>query len=82
MIINDTIFNCSLNEVLDELKRQLTINKIPYLHTIKDSDDNIHDWHFREVIDPYNCDAAVIRELPEETQNNPEDYILYFYFDC
>ena len=47
-----------------------------------DNDDNIHDWHFREVIDPYNCDAAVIRELPEETQNHPEDYILYFYFDC
>lgn len=41
MIINDTIFNCSLNEVLDELKRQLTINKIPYLHTIKDSGENI-----------------------------------------
>ena len=41
MIINDTIFNCSLNEVLNELKRQLTINKIPYLHTIKDSGENI-----------------------------------------
>ena len=41
MIINDTMFNCSLNEVLDELKRQLTINKIPYLHTIKDSGENI-----------------------------------------
>ena len=41
MIINDTIFNASLFEILTELKSQLNANNIDLLKDIKDSSDNI-----------------------------------------
>jgi len=41
MIINDTIINAELSDILSELQRQLAINQIPYLRKTKDSGDNI-----------------------------------------
>lgn len=41
MIINDVLFNCSLNEIIIELKRQLDVNHIPLLNSIKDSGTDI-----------------------------------------
>ena len=40
-LINDTIFNASLFEILTELKSQLNANNIDLLKDIKDSSDNI-----------------------------------------
>lgn len=39
--INDIIINADLSEVLSELQRQLTINKIPYLQKTQDSGKDI-----------------------------------------
>lgn len=41
MIVNQTIFNCTLEEVLDELEIQLKANGIDYLSKRKDTPDNI-----------------------------------------
>lgn len=37
MYINNQLFNCDCGEILTELQSQLSINKIPLLHTIRDS---------------------------------------------
>lgn len=37
MYINNQLFNCDCGEILTELQTQLSINKIPLLHTIRDS---------------------------------------------
>ena len=39
--MNDTLINTDLETVLFELRRQLSVNKIPYLQRIKDSGRNI-----------------------------------------
>lgn len=41
MIINDTLFNCSLSDIICELKRQLDVNHIPLLNSIKDCGEDI-----------------------------------------
>ena len=41
MKIHDTIINAECVDILNELRRQLSINGIPYLQKIKDSGDNI-----------------------------------------
>ena len=41
MIINEVMFNASLNEILVELKAQLNANKINLFRTFKDSGNNI-----------------------------------------
>lgn len=41
MIINDTIFNVELGDIIDELQNQLNINKILLLGKRKDTPDNI-----------------------------------------
>lgn len=41
MVINNTPFTASAEEIIDELKRQLTINKINLLNSIRDTPENI-----------------------------------------
>ena len=41
MIINDTLFNADLYDILTELKTQLVLNQIPLLSKLKDSGDDI-----------------------------------------
>lgn len=41
MIINEMIFNCSLEDILLELQKQLKINDIPLLQKMRDSGDDI-----------------------------------------
>ena len=41
MIINDTLFNADLYDILTELKTQLALNQIPLLSKLKDSGDDI-----------------------------------------
>ena len=41
MIINDIQFNCSLEDILTELRQQLVINNIPLLQKTMDSGDDI-----------------------------------------
>lgn len=41
MIINDTIFNADVTDIINELRAQLVINQIPLLNHIKDTPDNV-----------------------------------------
>lgn len=59
-------------------------NWAPDFDTIKHSlnkDDNPADFIFTEVVNPYDCNTYIIKNLPTAVETNPADYIIYFYFD-
>ena len=41
MVLNGTIFNTDLLEILNELRAELQINGIPYLGVMRDTGDNV-----------------------------------------
>lgn len=54
---------------------------IPELTRYLEKEDNLNDYHFIEVIDPYESSRWLYEFITSHDDLHPEDNIVY-YFDC
>lgn len=79
MKINDIYFNCSLNEILEELRRQLAINQIHLLDRMIDGSTDV------QICCPYHNDrrpSAGITKIEKKKNNRIIPAGTFFCFTC